>query len=132
MKFHAIPIDEAPRDAEKAAECLLIAAGYLRSCKPMPSDLARYLADAIEAAVLKPAEHRAKALALELNLMALNRRPLNIDPDWLFDYLGMSETEAKKQIAAEYKISQSKALQLIKHAKWLRQWQDELADMGGM
>ena len=86
----------------------------------MPSDLARYIADAFEAAMLKPVTMRAKALALELNLSALNRRPVNVDPDWLVEYLDMSETRAKKLIAAEYGISQSKALHLLKFAKAMR------------
>jgi hypothetical protein len=120
MMFNDIPLTEAQADPEKAAECLRRAAAYLRSGKPMPSALAMYLADAFEAAMLKPIGIRAKALALELNLSALNRRPVNVDHDWLGEYLDMSETSAKKLIAEEYGISQSKALHLLKFAKAMR------------
>lgn len=124
MIFHDIPINQAEADPEMAAECLLRAAKYLRSRSPMPSDLANYLADAFEAAMLKPVEMRGRALALELHLTALNRRPVNVDPDWLGEYLDMSETKAKKLIATEFGISQSTALRLLKMVKAFRE-QDE-------
>lgn len=68
-------IGRAPSDPGAATEVLRIAAGYLRRGEPLPANLADYLADAIEAAMAKPAEHRLSALGLELNLTASNRRP---------------------------------------------------------
>lgn len=86
--FHAgdysldLEADEAIRkakfDADCAARVLVIAADYLRRREPLPDNLAKYLADAIDYSMDKPKKDRANTLALKLNLIAKNRRP----KDW--------------------------------------------------
>lgn len=112
-------ISSAPSDPEAAAAVLLQAVGYLRRGKPLPENLARYLADALEAAALKPGPQRGAALATELHLTAGNRRPAG-DPlaiGQAFGALidaGESQNGAKAQIAADFGISESTALRAWK------------------
>lgn len=68
-------VSAAPRDPEAAADALRLAARYIREGKPLPDPLGAHLAGAIEAALAKPVETRAKELARELHLTALNARP---------------------------------------------------------
>ncbi|GAB3792420.1 hypothetical protein [Dyella agri] len=73
----------APSDPEAAAWVLKEVAGYLRrmfECTKgdpveLPSDAARYLADAFEKASRVPAKARPAELARALNLTAPGRRP---------------------------------------------------------
>ena len=67
-------------DGDDAAKALLIVANYLRAGEPVPSNLAKYLADAIEASMAKDSKNRGSELLLELGLKAKNRR---IIEDWL-------------------------------------------------
>ena len=69
----------AESDPEAAKDALLIAAGYIKRGVPLPGNLADHIAGAIEAAMAKPKERRAKALTDELSLSAVNRRP---KADW--------------------------------------------------
>lgn len=68
-------IEQASADPEAAARVLLIAAEYLRQHKPLPYQLADYLADAFEAAMAKAPEKRLADLGFELNLKSRNKRP---------------------------------------------------------
>lgn len=112
-------ISSAPSDPEAAAALLLQAVGYLRRGEPLPENLARYLADALESAALKPAPQRGAALAIELHLAAGNRRPAG-DPlaiGQAFGALidaGESQNAAKAQIAVNFGISESTALRAWK------------------
>lgn len=112
-------ISSAPSDPEAAAAVLLIAVGYLRRGEPLPENLARYLADALESAALKPAPQRGRALALELHLEAGNRRPAGntLAIGQAFDALmcdGTSQNEVRAQIAADFGISESTAVRAWK------------------
>lgn len=73
-------VSAADSDARTAGDALRIAAGYLRRREALPPVLADWLADAFEVAVLKPQEYQTEALALELGLMALNRRRAAVRP----------------------------------------------------
>jgi hypothetical protein len=68
-------IQQASADPEEAARVLLIAAEYLREHKPLPYQLADYLADAFESAMAKAPEKRLAELGFELNLKSKNKRP---------------------------------------------------------
>ncbi len=70
---------KAESDPEAAKDALLIAADYIKRGVPLPGILAHHIAGAIEAAMAKPKELRAKALTDELRLSAVNRRP---KADW--------------------------------------------------
>jgi hypothetical protein len=73
-------IRRAQINGDDAAKALLILAQYLRTGEPVPSNLAKYLADAIEASMAKDGKTRASELLVELGLKAKNRR---IIADWL-------------------------------------------------
>lgn len=105
----------APSDPDEAANALLLAADYLRRREALPDNLADYLADALESAALKPAAHRADALARELHLTSGNRRPA---ANWLevgeavdaVIHSGLSLNAAKAQIAGDFGIGESTVL----------------------
>lgn len=73
-------IQRAHVKGDDAAEALLMVAKYLRSGEPVPSNLAEYLAGAIEAAMVKDSNKRASELLIELGLKAKNRREIE---DWI-------------------------------------------------
>ena len=113
---------KAEHDPQGAADLLLLAAEYIRSGEPLPSQLADYLAGAIEASMGKPPEHRNAAFLAELRLTNGNRRAA---ADWFevgmaFDALidsGLSQNQAKAQIAAEMDVSESTAVRMYK--QWI-------------
>jgi hypothetical protein len=100
--------------ADAAADALLILAQYLRRGEAVPSELAKYLADAIEASMEKPSKARGKAFTDELHLTANNRRPVGY---WLeigqaIEELisnGHSNEIAKAKIVEKYGISEKTA-----------------------
>jgi hypothetical protein len=67
-------------DPDAAKNALLIVADYIQRGEALPGNLADFLVAAIEAAMAKPVELRAKAFTDELGLTANNRRPAG---DWL-------------------------------------------------
>ena len=107
-------------DGDAAAKALLLAAKYLRRGEALPEDLARHLADAFEASMIKDEKHRGPELLLELHLAARNRRPAKVawfDLGRRFDELtrqGNSPSEASAQAAVEFQISESTAKRLWK------------------
>lgn len=96
----------APTDPDKAAEVLVIAAEFLRSGRPMPLELVDYVAGAFHAAMLKPEQHRARALLLELNLAVDGRRPRGFD--WM-DALKIIESNPTRSIPELIKLIMSQA-----------------------
>lgn len=122
---------KADSDPEQAAQLLRIAARYLREGKPLPRGLDVYLADAFEAAMHKPEKDRGKALALELNLSALNRRPaaywLEVG-EWMSwettpDGGRPSQNELATRAAVEFGISESTAISYYR--KLLRYYEEQ-------
>lgn len=119
-------IARAESDPDQAAEALRIAAGYLRRREVVPDNVADWLADAIDCAMHKPEAHRARALALELGLAALNWRPA---ADWLdvgkfMDDMidaGANQTTAARQAAVEFNIVEATAVTYYK--KYLAAWE---------
>lgn len=111
----------APADAEQAARVLTLAAELLRKRERLPHDLADYLADAFEAAMAKPPEHRVQHLALELHLRASNRRPTRVG--WtdayqvMQDNPGMSKAQLARAIVRKFSVSESTAKRLIDQAR---------------
>ena len=111
-------LGRAESSSDAAAQALLFAAEYLRAGESLPVDLIDYLAGAIEAAMVKPAASRGRALLHELKLTAQNRRPA--DADWYvvgqrFDELrraGESQNASASQIAVEFGIGESTAKRL--------------------
>lgn len=95
-----------------AAEVLLMAAKYLREYNAVPTNIAEYLADAIEASMVKGEGHRAKALIEELGLKVRNRRP---SATWFevgsavsrLKKDGMSESAALNSVAEELNIDRN-------------------------
>lgn len=123
-------ISAAPADPEKAAKLLLLSAEWLRSGKPLPAQLVDYLAGAFEAAMAKPPDTRIDALALELNLKALNRRP---NPFGWLDALnvvqannGKSNAELKKLIMKASGCGETYASNVLKLALAAQAEYDEL------
>lgn len=117
----------AQSDPEDAAKLLMVAAAYLRKSEDVPSRLACFIADAIEAAMLKPAEYRLKALGRELHLTAGNRRPVKLHPHTLPELIvycgGKTDAATISQTASAYGISKSTARRLLvtakaKHDEW--------------
>lgn len=108
----------ASTDAKTAPEALRIAAGYMRRRELLPPALADYLASAFEVAALKPEGHQANALALELGLMAQNRRPSAVRP-WdvaeFVDDLENGNTERQRMLAAmnRFKVSEGTIRRLL-------------------
>lgn len=102
-------------EPDTAAQLLMLAAYYLRNRKPMPDMLADYLADAFETAMVKPQENRVPQLGRELNLTALNRRPLYVSWGTLDIVVkkllneGMSQSQAEKEAAKFCGVSTSTA-----------------------
>jgi len=117
-------VSKAHTEAKTAPESLRIAAAYLRRREPLPPILADYLADAFEIAALKPAESQAEALALELGLMALNRRPVAV-PAWeVAMYVddtdnGVSERQRILSASRRFKIAETTARRLLNEGRKL-------------
>ncbi len=92
---------------DAAADALMLVAGYLRRHEAVPSELARYLADAIEASMSKPNKIRAKVFTNNLHLTGNNRRPagywydIGRDADNLIDD-GKKQADAFSEIAEKY------------------------------
>lgn len=115
-------LSKAEHDPQGAADALLLAAEYIRSGKPLPFPLGDYLAGAIEASMRKPPEHRNAALLAELRLTNGNRRAA---ADWCevgraFEALidsGLSQNQAKAQIAADMGIGETTAVRMYK--QWI-------------
>lgn len=111
-------LQRAASSPDAAAQALLFAAEYLRAGESLPVDLVEHLAGAIEAAMVKPAASRGRALLRELKLTAENRRPA--DADWYqvgirFDELlrtGESQNASASQVAVEFGIGESTAKRL--------------------
>jgi len=104
----------AESDPEAAKVALLIAADYVRRGAPLPGNLADHIAGAIEAAMAKPKNLRAKALTYELRLSAVNRRP---KADWALIgsdverhiTRGASQDRALLDVSDKYGLSKSTA-----------------------
>jgi len=115
-------VGKAHTEAKTAPEALRIAAAYLRRREPLPPILADYLADAFEIAALKPAESQVEALALELGLMALNRRPVAV-PAWEVamhvDDTNNGTTERQRILSAvnRFDIAETTARRLLKEGR---------------
>lgn len=111
-------VKRAESSPDAAAQALLFAAEYLRAGEALPVDLIDYLAGAIEAAMVKPAASRGRALLNELKLTAQNRRP--VDADWYavgqrFDELmraKQSRNASASQVGVEFGIGESTAKRL--------------------
>lgn len=101
----------AESDPSAASEALLIAASYIRRGEALPGNLAQFLVEAIEAAMLKPEKFRAKALTDELNLTGNARRPAD---DWatigyeveVLIQQGNTQGNAFGGVAEQYEISE--------------------------
>jgi len=104
---------------DKAAEALRFAAVYLRRREPLPDYLADWLADAFESAAAKPAKHRGKALAHELGLQAMNRRPkahwydVGSAVAWAMSK-GHSQNTAAEYAANKFDVSEATAVSYLK------------------
>lgn len=111
----------ADSEARTAPDAMRIAAGYLRRREPLPPILADYLADAFEVAAAKSEDRQAEALALELGLMALNRRRTAVRP-WevaLFVEDAQGPTERQRILAAadHFGIAETTARRLLKEGR---------------
>lgn len=104
--YDAIKWSESHPDA--AANALTLVAGYLRSGEAVPSELAKYLADAIEVSMVKPIKLRARAFTDELHLTVSHRPPsgywlaIGNDADMLISE-GKTQYDAFSEIAGKYK-----------------------------
>ncbi len=112
-------VRNAHTTAKTGGDALRLAADYLRRREPLPPVLADYLADAFEVAALKPVENQAEALALELGLMALNRRPVAVLP-WdiamFVDDADNGPTERQRILSAvqRFDVSETTVRRLLK------------------
>lgn len=117
-------------------KALLIAADYIRSGDPMPKELADWLADAIDDAILKPEKlipektNCGDALLVALNLKSNNRRQVQAAPWDVFEHCNQlmrgtklnakkerifyKQTEALRITAKRFAISLSTARNLYK------------------
>ncbi len=118
-------IARAESDPEQAAVALRIAAGYLRRREVVPDNVADWLADAIVRAMHRPPAHRARALAVELGLAALNRRPAAhwLDVGAFMDNLidaGANQTTAARDASNEFNVVEATAVTYYKkyRAAW--------------
>lgn len=107
-------INRAESDPEQAAEVLRLVAAYLRRGEALPENLARYLADAIEASMSEPKARRAGALCEKLHLKARNRRPSAYWEDvgrYVSDWIGfgINPTDAQNRAAVTFDISEKTA-----------------------
>ena len=140
MDYHldsSMALHYADSDPDEAARALLIAAEFIRAGKPLPCDLANFLAGAIEASMGKPQAYRNKAFLLELKLTSAGRRPvktpfLNDPGERLCSYMeaGQSQNIAASQVAADFDgISESTAVRLgkkyIAQMEWSKRESDE-------
>lgn len=127
------------RNLQASKKALLIAADYIRSGDPMPKELAGWLADAIDDAILKPEKiipqkpNCGDALLVALNLKSNNRRQVTAAPWAIFEYCNQlmggtrlnakkerifyKQTEALKITAKEFSISLSTARNLYKEGE---------------
>ncbi len=116
-------MQRAPSDPDEAAQLLTLAAEYLRKSKPMPHDLADFIAGAFEIAAAKQPKERARCLGHELHLTAQNRRPVKagyLEVGQAFERMmdeGNSQNQAKECVAADFEISESTALKLYRKYK---------------
>lgn len=101
-------------DPAKAIEALAVVAQLLRDRKPIPPQLADWLADAFEVTAAKDQKERAHALAHELGLIARNRRPsanwIHVAMDienWLWDNPQRSLNDAFRAVGKEYNLTRS-------------------------
>lgn len=114
-------IHAAPADPEQAAKVLLLAARLMRDRRPMPYELADYLANAFEKSIDKPIELRVQNLAFELNLKSRNKRPSKFG--WLAAHKIMVANEGKtrgeiiKLIQKLGKVSRAHANRMYDMAK---------------
>lgn len=112
----------ADSEAKTAGDALRIAAGYMRRREPLPPVLADWLADAFEITALKPEGYQAEALALELGLMALNRRRAAVRP-WevalYVDDLDNGSTERQRVLAAAdcFDVAETTARRYLKEGR---------------
>ena len=93
------------REYEPAA-LLLEAAEILRSGNRLPSPLANWLADAFEAAMLKPVENQANELAIELGLAHRGKPRVKLPHGRLLRLLG-SRGKTMKQLAKQFKVGKT-------------------------
>jgi hypothetical protein len=115
-------VNQAASDPDQAARALLIAAEYIRKGKPLPHPLDKFLADAIEHSMLKPAGRaRNTALLRELFLEAENRRPAKASGARVYSEMnelitdgGLSQNRAAEIVAKEHAISASTAKRLYR------------------
>lgn len=111
----------APADSEWAAIVLRLAAEQLRQRKPLPIELADYLADAFETSMSKAPGARAQQLALELHLKALNKRPSAVG--WIDVYPIMEansdipHAQLVRVVQTRLKVAKSLATRLVKQAR---------------
>lgn len=126
-------------DLKASKTALLIAADYIRSGDPMPKELADWLADALEDAILKPEKiipqksNCGDALLVALNLKSNNRRQVEAAPWDVFEYCNQlmrgtklngekkqifyKQTEALRITAHKFSISLSTARTLYKEGE---------------
>ena len=115
-------VEGSDSEAKTAADALRIAADYLRRREPMPPVLADYLADAFEVATMKPEAYQVEALALELGLMALNRRRASVRP-WVValfvDDEASGNTERQRILAAmdRFGVAETTARRFLKEGR---------------
>lgn len=126
-------------DMHASKRALLIAAEYIRAGNAMPQELANWIADGIDNAILNPERINPKkpdcgsALLVALNLQSNNRRQVSAAPWDIFNYCSQlmsgtrfnqkkerifyKQTEALKITARKFSISLSTARTLYKEGE---------------
>lgn len=111
-------------DANAANELLSFAAELLESGKPLPNQLAQFLAASIRRAMAEPSANRANALVFELGLTAPAKqgRPRKPTPDGEIAATiaifggGKHDTEIKRELKRAYGLSGNTARSRIRAA----------------
>jgi hypothetical protein len=145
-------MQRAPMDTDKAKEALLRAAGYIREGRPLPMELAEWIAGAFEVAVNNPGRlspgnaDTGHALLVALHLKANNRRAVKAVPYEVWSVMdgamgtiegyqvGVSLNEAARIAAKQFGISESSAKRIYRveklkqdeYAEWVRTHPEEV------
>jgi len=106
-------IKQAPDNPTVATGLVVQAIAFWRAGNPLPTSLAKYFADAFEAALKREQRYRGATLSRALHLSTPKKRPLKEESKptgiWmcaLVDALGVKKSVAKSDLAEYFEVSE--------------------------